>query len=269
MQIARSVKEMVADSEREIFEYGADGGGDDLMTDDDVDDLQLAQTDGWDGAPLDDAEQMASAALGDPNNFDRPIALHNEQEATQELIRLDRAILAESQRIQNEKRAVEYQAQAEERGLNLLGEHDGLTNAITRMDQQEQQINQLHEARLNDHLIVTAERYGDRFHTAYQYLTSLPVTQTSKALVRDIIESANPGEAMIDFYESGGAHHSSGGNVMPPSLNSLQPAMGRSSGGRRGGNDAGRYDAWSSDVDRPYSADRAENDAVFNDVWRD
>jgi hypothetical protein len=255
-----SISDLVASTEAEIFSHAAEAD-EALLTDDDIADEDLDEVEGWNGEPLFLEEIAAAAAQADPNNNDRPLALRTEQEQTAELIALDKAILAQGQQFEADRKAMEWAEKRRELSYELLLPEKEA--AIDQIVQQRQEIDRLNEARLNDHLNVTAERYGkERFEAAHNYLTSLPVNNVTRALVREIIESPDPGAAIIDFYEGGGG--SGGGSRMPPSLNSQTPAAGR--GGRGGG----RYGDWATEAQdyKPYSAERAEEESVFNDVWR-
>jgi hypothetical protein len=68
----------VRDTEREIFDAAV--GNDELNGDENQLLEDLSQSEGWDGLPLSDEEQIHRAAFGDTTgtNYDRPIAMHNE-----------------------------------------------------------------------------------------------------------------------------------------------------------------------------------------------
>jgi len=265
MKTASSITDLVRDTEREVFEFGAEADQP-LLNDDDIADLDLDEVEGWDGEALGIDEIAAAAAGADPNNNDRPLRLQDELDATRELIELDKALLAQGQQFEDAEQAAKWAEQRKQLAFELIDEPKGEA-AIDRIVQQQNQIAILEDTVLNQHLNHTAERYGrDRFNTAYNNLLAShnPNNPRDVAYIRnEILGADDPGLAILEWHESGGGV---GRGRMPPSLNSQQAAWGNSSSSR----DAARYSDWAADQDsRPYSPDHAENDAVFNDVWRD
>jgi hypothetical protein len=230
-----ATRQAVLNTENEIldFVFDTDRDSPENFTDDDISDLELDQTEGWNGLPLDDSEIAARNLFGDhPDGFDRPLELQEQQDRDEAMLASNQQLIDQLARAQAERDT----AILEERKRAMVG--DVVTYPEKVIDYalaQDQELGRLRQEvdmhRVNNSLQYAHHQHGDEFERAYSELTSLPKTDANKALVQEIWNDPNPGNALMEWHgdkRSAGRSRRSGLNL--PSLNSRTPAVSRSRG---------------------------------------
>jgi hypothetical protein len=224
--------DLEADTENEIMAFIFDKD----IDDGDPEDFDLEAPEGWDGAPLGEAEVAAVNIFGhDPvNNHDRPIALAEEQSAQAENSQLREYIAQLQQHVgeQAQREDPVRQAQlAEQRERLELAAMSNPREILTYPAQLEQQNQQLQEARVNENLNQWARSHGEDFDQAYSDLISLDKNNPMhRSIVESVWRSPDPGAALMSWHACGGAPAAGVGRrgTSLPSLNSQTPAASRS-----------------------------------------
>ena len=255
------IKSMVHDTEAEIFDYAA-GHPDPkeyFFTDDDIEELDLAETEGWDGKPLLQDEIAYRSIYGDSDTgIDRPIALAEEEAEQSELARAQQTIadLQEARArdvVQFDPQIqASLQEQRENENYQVMNNPDAARQLLYRQQQENQMLQQhiakQQETSVNANLAAYANEYGEDFRTAYSDLTSLnPNNPVHRSLVQEIYNADDPGAALMDWHANGGAqvHGRGRRGVDLPSLNSQMPGASRSARSSRAA-DPGEMSGWST-----------------------
>ena len=163
-------REMVRDTEREIFEdaIGQDPGYD--LSDDDVDEMDLSEVEGWDGEPLHPDEIAVTNSIGwDENNNDRPIALHDEQARHEQFSKVNNEVLEAMGRASAERDRQAYERQREELALGVINAPE---QTIDHVAMQNQRIAELTALNVNGRCSVLMKSMEQDFEKAYDELTA-------------------------------------------------------------------------------------------------
>jgi hypothetical protein len=197
----------IRDTEKEVFWSAVtgddDGGGtNNQMVED------LSQAEGWDGDDLSMNEIAARTMHGDNStNFDRPIAMETETTLAADNYhlrqQLDAVIKAYNERVATPEMEAARQQRRDavsDHMYNNLGlisiDNAKLDQIIAREDAAAQdRVN-----RLEANFRATAQRHGKAFDDAFDYLKSMPVNERSSRLVKDLLETDNPGEMVMHFH---------------------------------------------------------------------
>ena len=120
---------MLKDTENEIMDYvfDTDRDADTTFSDADIEEDDLSEVEGWNGAPLLADEGFATADGGwDENNNDRPIALAEEQDRDAKILESNQQIIDGMARHAAERDAQIAQQQREDLALHVVGDPERL-----------------------------------------------------------------------------------------------------------------------------------------------
>jgi hypothetical protein len=267
------IRDMVEDTEREIFGYGS---GSEADINHDMRDIveHFSQMEGWDGDPLSDQEGLARAMQGDEavNNYigDRPLLHAHELEVEQQ----NQELRTQLERVQQEKQevlnrydpALQYERDvARDRFLEANGllaadpdKGDALFNGVTAL---QNGYNAAVNKNGNDSMARAHQQYGRDFETAYTSLMQMdpssPLTQAIHAHVRN---SADPGRTVLELH----------GNDLVASLGTGRYVDAPFARSREVGRGPVRVDRVARDEDSPFSSGYGNPDveeAIFDSVF--
>jgi hypothetical protein len=267
------VRDMVEDTEREIFGYGSNSEAD---INHDMRDIveHFSQVESWDGEPLSDQEGLVRAMQGDEavDGYigDRPLLHQYELDVDRENQQL-REQLASSERARqqtetryNPERQVERDAQRDEfleaNGLFSVdpAKADALFANVTAL---QNGYNGLVSQRGNDSMNRAHQTYGRDFETAYTSLQQMdPNAPLTQAIHNHIRTSADPGAAVTQLH----------GSDIVASLGTgryVEPPFAR---WREVGRGPVRVDRISRDEDSPFSSGYGNPDveeAIFDSAF--
>jgi hypothetical protein len=241
-----AIRDAISDTEDEIFRFAFDlpeEEDDPNPTDVELDDLGLEDVEGADGLPL-PFEEIAHRNLygDDENNFDRPIALAEEEANIEAHLRSNQEILGNMAQhwAQHDQAVLEARKQAII--PEVLAQPEVVVNHALAL---EQQVQSQRAAYVDLSFQRGHEHYGEDFERAYNKLTSLdPNNPTHRSLVQSIYHADDPTAALLNWHEHGidargnmSAGHRARPGMRLPSLNSQTAAStrGRSGSSRSGG----------------------------------
>jgi hypothetical protein len=278
--MSRLIRDVVQDTEDEIFRFAnglPDQEEDPGLNDDDIEELDLAELEGWDGRALLQDEIAAANLYGHgENNLDRPIELAEEEQEQSENAQLRRQLEelqeARAQDFVRNDPAIQAQLaeQRERENYEIMNNPEQARLALYRQQQENQLLAQHIQSRqemsVNENLTAYQKEYGEAFDTAYNDLIGLNKDNpVHRSLVQEIYNSDDPGAALMDWHQSGGArvHGAGRRGTSLPSLNSQTPAATRSARSRSDSVD--NMDSWST----PGGWGGADEESdVFNSLWR-
>jgi hypothetical protein len=262
----RTIGDMVANTEREVFHEGAfpENEGPYEGT---VDMDGLSQMEGWDGLPLSDAEGLARAIQGDEVDGyigDRPLQHQHELSVDQE-----NALLR--QQLQNEKRARQetinrldpYAQEQRKAAQEQFYEQNGMfayeqDKANALFGRVEQRATELNNNRINESLTRAHQEYGDEFTKTFDQLRTLnPQDPLARQIAQSILGSDDPGTALMEYH--GSPLLSRGRTSSPPF------APGR--GGVARSRPARQAQGWPDDGDQNHNSgygNESVEDAIFS-----
>jgi hypothetical protein len=254
------IRDLVHDTENEIMDFVFDQDRDDpsVFNDDDVDELDLDSTEGWDGLPLGDDEIMAGSTS--ENNFDRPITLRDEQDRQEAILRSNQELLEQMGKASAESDRQRWEQQKTDWELDVV------TNPRQTLDvllQAQQQNQELKNAVINSSMERAHERHGEDFQRAFQELTSMATDHpAARQIVTAITNNPDPGAALMNWHANGGAGSLRGARAGTrlPSLNS------QTAGSRSWGTSDDRSGGWSDRTSNWGGQD--EESGIFNSVFR-
>jgi hypothetical protein len=230
-----ATRQAVHNTENEImdFVFDTDRDSPENFTDDDVEDLELDQIEGWNGLPLDDSEIAARNLFGDhEEGFDRPLQMAEEQDRHEAMMASNQQLLDQLAQAQTVRDQEVYEQRKAAVIPQLLEQPERVVDWAVARDQELTQLRQqVDESRVNNSLQYAHHQHGEQFERAYGELTSLPKTDANKALVQEIWNDPNPGDALMQWHgdkRSSGRSRRSGLDL--PSLNSRTAAATRSRG---------------------------------------
>jgi hypothetical protein len=212
-------------TEKEIFNEAT--GADEP---DDNGDRSWEQSEGIDGEPLSDQEQLVRAIQGDEaiDGYigDRPLEHMDSQELRAELERKNALLARQSQDIANNLQRPQQEAQlaAARDQLNLLSFDPDQANAHLAnyiSPAAGAQIRQLQEKQMNDSFDHGYAHYGQQFADVYQAFTSQDPTSPSAQRAWNYVLTAptrgeDQAEALMKWADSPGYDHTIGSRQPPP-----------------------------------------------------
>lgn len=181
----------------------------------------FADVEGWNGEPLSAEEQIATHAYGHPDSGqDRPLQHEEEvaylaqlRQAEQRIAELEAHTAELAQRADPELQQ-RLAAQKEEMIVQMLANPEQAAQQIYQEGRMAG-LRAMNEGRVNVAMGAAHRKYGRDFEEAYHRLTSLQQgNQVARATVNGIMESEDPGEAVMDWYEAVGSR----GTRLPPFL---------------------------------------------------
>jgi hypothetical protein len=254
---------MVHDTENEIFQFATDSPDPDTMFgDEDIEDLDMAEVEGWDGLPLGPEEIAHTNLYGHGwDGNDRPVAMAEEADRHEQILKSNQELIDAMGAVQAERDKQQWEREKQDLALQVV------TNPERTIDYaiaQEEQVRELKEERVNTSMGHAHREHGEDFERAYESLTSMSEKDPAACqLVQSIFNHPDPGGALMNWHASGGAGALGGARpgtrMRLPSLNSQTPAP-RSWGA---GNDSS---GWSENTSA-WGDDGVES-GIFRDVWR-
>jgi hypothetical protein len=230
--------EAVRSSEREIFN---DAAGVEPKEDSGLDN-SLEQTQGWDGKPLGDDEQLEANFRGrDNTGFDRPLQLAEETNEFETAVQKSRALEAENAQLRQkyeptirgdaearqERARQELIAAALENPDGVLGHMENLRASRAELD----------TGRVDNSLRAAHEKYGADFERVYGALDPKRNPQhlkdpIARAIVQRIWSAEDPGEALMEWagrglVQSGRGESRSAPPFMPQPERALEQVQAR------------------------------------------
>lgn len=258
-----SAEQAMRDTDQEIMDYAFDREPDDDNYDD-----SLEMMESFDGEPL-SLEEIAEGP--NENGYDRPLALRAEIDAMQANTALRNELADERARYDREFNAPERrdarEAELREKLFQTYGflpsTDEGAQRFFADMTAQQQHIHALNEGRINSSMAAAHGEYGREFEAAFESLTRADRNNpTVQALVRDIVNSSDPGERLMEVHyrmgESGSGRGGGEGHWMSN--------YSRQDSGRSGGRGGRRADI--SEVDGGWGNHNVEQE-IFESAFRD
>jgi hypothetical protein len=269
------LRDAVAATEDEVFKFATDQPQeeeDPNPSDDELDDMDVWESEGLNGAPL-PLEEVAYRNLygDDENGFDRPLQLAEEEQRQEAMLRSNEELIS---RMAQQQAAHDAQV-LEERKRAMVG--DVVTypeRVIDHLEQQERQIAQFNspsgqkEAFVNHSMDRARQRHGDEaFFAAYNQLISLDRNNPEhRAHVQSIYEADDPGAELMGDYRGEPGRSRERAGLRLPSLNSQSRASShsRSSSGSSGSLSFRDLEKGGNGYSTSGSG---EEDDIFNSLW--
>jgi hypothetical protein len=205
-----AVRDMIRRTEQEIFDETM--GRAEPFNDDDGDFLdEVSQTEGWDGQNLSDSEQFETSINGhNDDNYDRPLALHADQELLAENQRLreqldgawDANMRILTDDISRQQTAEQRQAFKDQLLDQLLDSTPGGAGdrLIDQLTQQHQHVTNLDAARREASFEAAHGRYGDDFLDVANDMSRMDHNNPmARQIVQSIYNAPDPGEALMEL----------------------------------------------------------------------
>jgi hypothetical protein len=254
-----AIRDMVHDTENEIFAFATDSPDPETMFgDEDIDDLDMAEVEGWDGLPLGPEELAHTNMYGfDPDGNDRPVAMAEEADRHDQILKSNQELIDAMGAVQAERDKQQWEREKQDLALQVVGNPE---RTIDYAIAQEQRANELSANLVNMSMGRAHEQHGEDFDRAYKELISMSEKDPAACqIVQSIWNHPDPGGALMNWHASGGAGALRGARPgMMPSLNSQTPAPRSFSNEDRSGW-AENTSAWGDD---------SEESGIFRDVWR-
>ena len=224
------IRQMIADTEKEIFDEAVGN----IERDDSEDQLvdELSQAEAWDGSDLPIEEVAHRNMYGDTDtNYDRPIAMQNELSLAAENQEL-RDALAQSNtyinhhiarpalELMQQGRREQFRQDLQRAGLyDLDGDDAKIDQLIATNDRMQQHAQALEAERANASMAAAHQRYGKDFEDAHADLTHMDVNSPlARELVRQVWVSADPGEKLMEMAHNNPIVQGLGPSSPPPFL---------------------------------------------------
>jgi hypothetical protein len=229
-----------------------------------------SRVEGWEDT-LSDAQLAHDNINGhDPNGFDQSIAMQEQAELLREnaqmkehLKLLDGIVQQDFLEPQRQQQKAQVRERVRQQLMDQYGIYDSFDDAkldkfIADNVDREQRLQAYEQQRVNRSFDDARARYGEKdFWAVYNRVSEMRASPTSMAMVQEIQNSENPGEALMSLHGSDMVEMLRGRSA-PPFVNqgSRQPLQRKGSGGGHIGHDiAGGWG--DSDVERD----------VMNSVW--